>query len=215
MQKANLLTITIALLVGTTAPSSAKPTCEQIDAAISANEDYVEFALSGDAISAKTALVDISKNFGVVSASLPTQDRSLALEFIANIKMGNRSDSSLAAIENYKILASSFEGLLPTTLPSAMLDYAGFKLRAQAAAAHVDWAAVSATNDETSANWTKAKTDLSDKAVLDLGESIQAALAMAISAKNAKWLDSSAQILLDSVDLIERQIKNPAKGACR
>lgn len=214
MQKAKLLAITIALLVGTTAPSSAKPTCEQIDAAISANEDFVEFALSRDAAAAKKAAIAISKHFEAVASFLSADQRKQIQENIRITTSSNPSLASLAAVENYKILASTFKNALPTTLPAAMLDYAGFKLRAQAGATNVDWAEISVTADETAGNWTKAKTDLTDKAVLDLGESVQSSLASAIAAKDPIWLDSSAKILLDSVDLIERQIKNPAKGAC-
>jgi hypothetical protein len=125
----------------------------------------------------------------------------------------NASTVSLEALEDYKKLVARFEASLPTTLPVAMLDYAGFKLRALAAAQNVDWQAIAATRDETHQNWAKIK--LMDKAVFDLGTNNLASLDLALATQNAKWVDSSAQILLDSVDLIERQIKNPAKGACQ
>jgi hypothetical protein len=123
------------------------------------------------------------------------------------------SSSSLNALEDYKKLVAQFEPSLPTTLPVAMLDYSGFKLRALAAASQIDWQAINVARDEARLNL--ANSNLTDKAILDLGANLLAGLDIAIATQNAKWVNSSAQILLDSVDLIERQIKNPAKGACK
>ena len=52
-------------------------------------------------------------------------------------------------------------------------------------------------------------------ALLDLGASVQAGLEGAAAAKDLAWPKSLAQIQLDSVDLLERAVKNTAKGACR
>jgi hypothetical protein len=167
--------LTLCFLLLGTIQAAAKLNCKEIDAAISAKEDFVETALAKNSADA--------------------------------------SSTSLAALEDYKTLVARFETSLPTTLPVALLDYSGFKLRALAAAPIVDWQAIATAVDETRLNWDKIK--LTNKAVIDLGTNALASLEGATSDKNVKWVDSSAQILLDSVDLIEREVKNPAKGACQ
>jgi hypothetical protein len=122
------------------------------------------------------------------------------------------SAASLAALEDYKSLVAQHESVLPTTLPVAMLDYAGFKLRALVAADNLDWQAIAAARNQTKRDW--AKVGLKNKAISDLTSSNLVSLDLAILQNNPKWVDSAAQILLDSVDLIEQQVKNPAQGAC-
>jgi hypothetical protein len=60
----------------------------------------------------------------------------------------------------------------------------------------------------------KTKAVLKDQALIDLADSITTALSSSLAAKDSAWLGSSAQILLDSVDLLERQLKNTSKEAC-
>jgi hypothetical protein len=211
------LILASALWITNFAVSQASPaaTCKQIDLAISANEDFVEAVLRKDAKARPKA---ITASFKVISSALSSQHQSDALQHIKlteeQFNAGNAPFAALSAIENYKVLVTAFESRLPTSLDAAMLDYAGFKLRSLAAAKTVDWALVSATIAEAEANWTKAKGKMEDKAVIDLVDSIQASLTQAVIGQNAQWLDGVAQILLDSVDLVEAQVKNPAKGAC-
>jgi hypothetical protein len=215
MRKALILAVALWTANFTTSQAGANITCKQIDEAISANEDFVEAALAKDAKATPKA---ITASFKVVSAALSSQHQSDALQQIKlteeQFSTGDAPLAALSAIENYKILVTAFENRLPTSLDAAMLDYAGFKLRSLAAAKTVDWNLVSATVAEADANWATAKGKMKNKAVIDLVDSIQASLSQAVAGQNTQWLDGVAQILLDSVDLVEAQIKNPAKGAC-
>jgi hypothetical protein len=173
MQK---LLIILSFIVLNAVQAVAKPNCKEIDAMISAKEDFVEVALAGKAAEASSA--------------------------------------SLSALEEYRGLVAQFELSLPTTLHVAMLDYAGFKLKALMAAKIVDWKSVIVTHEEANQNWSKTISKVKDKAILDLVTNTLATVDSAIADQNVKWVDGAAQILLDSVDLIEQQVKNPAKGAC-
>jgi hypothetical protein len=46
-------------------------------------------------------------------------------------------------------------------------------------------------------------------------DSTHSGLDAAVTAQDKAWLSSMAQVLLDSVDLIERESKNPSKSACK
>jgi hypothetical protein len=50
------------------------------------------------------------------------------------------------------VLINALSGRLPTTLEVAMLDYTGYKIRAQAAAKHPSWTAIDKTVDLSAAN---------------------------------------------------------------
>jgi hypothetical protein len=55
---------------------------------------------------------------------------------------------------------------------------------------------------------------MKDQGLIDLVDSVHVGMQAALLAKNAPWLGFSAQVLLDSVDLIERNSPNLEKGAC-
>jgi hypothetical protein len=216
MSKTFFATVSFVCLLAT--PALAKSSCDQIDAAISANEDFVEVALGGDAAALKDAHAAIRTTFDAVKNSLPAAAAGQSLATIdavdAAVSSGEMSTASIAAIENYAVLAKAFEKRLPTSLEAAMLDYAGFRLHGLGAAKAIDWAKVEATVNDSRANTKAAGIGPDDKALTDLMDNIHAGLAGATASKNAEWLASTAQILLDSVDLVERSVKNGAKEAC-
>ena len=209
----------LLLSLSMSAQAAPKPSCDQIDAAISSTEDFAETILAGDAKAAEEALGAIRETFSAVRQSLPADavaaiDAKIAATETA-AQAGDASGAAVAAMEAYRLLAAAFEARLPTTLDVAMLDYSGFRLHGLAAAPAADWAAISTTVAEAGGNWATARKRMDDKTLVDLGTSVQAGLESAVSAKQAGWLSSLAQIQLDSVDLLERAVKNKAKGACK
>ena len=217
MTKALLATVSLICLLASHAV--AKSSCDQIDAAISANEDFVEVALAGDAAALKEAHAAIRTTFDAVRKSLPAAAATQSLAIIdavdAAVASGDKSAAAIAAVENYAVLAKAFKKRLPTSLEAAMLDYAGFRLQGLGAAKTIDWAQVEATVNQSTSNAKAAGIKPDDKALIDLMDNIHAGLADATATQNAAWLTSTAQILLDSVDLVERSVKNNAKEACR
>jgi hypothetical protein len=196
----------------------AQPTCDQIDLAISSTEDFAEVVGGKDKLATRKALGVIETSYSGVKRSLNQTVSAQITTLIGTIKSaeasGNPSGATVAALEIYRLLAGAFVARLPTTLNVAMLDYSGFRLRGLAAAQNVNWTAVAATVKDAGRNWSITRKKLKDKALLDLGDSIQAGLASASKVERRDWLNSTAQIQLDSVDLLERVIKNTGKGAC-
>jgi hypothetical protein len=197
----------------------AKASCDQIDAAISATEDFAEKIPAGDISAVKPDMLAIRENLAAVASALSPEAASAAE---ADVKAMDeaiaRADypaSASAALGLYRTLATAFAKRLPTTFDVAMQDYAGFELRVLASQPEADWAAIDVTMAESAVNWAATRKNLKDKALTDLGNTIQAGLADAARAKNTAWLSSIAQIQLDTVDLLEHVVKNPSKEACK
>jgi hypothetical protein len=198
--------------------AQAQPSCKQIDEAISANEDFVEVALGIDKLPLAPALQTIKSTLKKLDQALTANFRDQSSTQInvieTQVSSGELALAAVAAIENYKVLITAFDSRLATTFDTAMLDYAGFKLLSLTATKTLDWPAMSKTVGESKQSWKKTKGLIKDQAVIDLVDSTQAALDDALTAKDAAWLSSAAQILLDSVDLVERYSKNTSKSAC-
>jgi hypothetical protein len=220
MRKLMLLTTVLSVLSLNVAHATATDlTCKQIDEAISANEDFVGLALDGDTKGALDEIKAMGDSSLAVKDALGAKSTDLVTANINQIAKLNLSNdvpqASQVAMDNYKIMIATFENRVPTTLDVAMLDYTGFKLRGLAAAKNVDWAMVATIIAESNSHWTAAKLNIKDaKAIVELGDDIHAGLAAALATKNAGWLTTGAKTLLDSVDLIEHQVKNPSKDAC-
>jgi hypothetical protein len=193
--------------------------CGQIDQAISSTEDFVEMALAADAAASADALDAISAALKPVAGDLSQDAAQRAEALVKQVESahsgGDMSAAALAAMDLYGELAGAFKDRLPTALNIAMLDESGFRLRALLGAAQPDWAALDSTVKTAGQRWESAKGQVEDKALADLMDHLQAGTAEAAAQKNAAWLGASATLLLDSVDLLERAVKNSAKGACK
>ncbi len=218
MRMPTILLSAVLVAAGHHAAATAKPTCGMIDAAISSTEDFAEVVAGSDSAATAAALAAIGAGFDAVKSSLPEGKSAAVRTRIEEAKTAvarrDRSEATVAALDVYRILVGVFEPRLPTTRAVAMLDHSGFQLQGLAAAAEVDWAAIAATVKEAGENWANSKKLIKDKALLDLGDSVQTGLVNATDAKSKGWLTSLAQIQLDSVDLLERVVKNKSKGAC-
>ncbi len=203
----------------TTAHAVSTVNCKHMDEAISANEDFVEVALGIDNVPLPPALETIKSRLQLVQPWLSAPEKLKSTAQVADIeakmKAGDNPMAAVAAIETYQTLIANFKNNLPTTYETAMLDYVGFKVLSLTAAASPDWSELAATVAQSHENWDKTKATMKDQGVMDLVDSTQNALDKALAAKDIRWLGSAAQTLLDSVDLIERQSKNPAKTACQ
>jgi hypothetical protein len=197
----------------------AKATCDQIDQAISSTEDFVELALTDDRSASKNALGAISASLAGVGGDMPPDAKQRAAALTKQVESayaaGDMSAASLTAMDLYGALAAAFEYRLPTGLNIAMLDESGFRLHALLGASQPDWAALDTAAKTAVLRWGKSKASVKDKALADLMEHLLAGVTDAAAQKNAAWLHSSASLLLDSVDLLERAVKNGAKGACK
>ncbi len=194
-------------------------TCKHIDEAISANEDFVEIALGIDTLPLPPAVAKIKSTLALVSGQMTPVALGQSKQQIASLEdqiaSHNLPMAAVMAIEHYRTLITAFDQRLPTTFETAILDYVGFKLLGLTAANKVDWSSIASTVEISGVSWEKTRTLLKDQAIIDLVDSTQAGLSNAAKAKDAVWLSSVAQILLDSVDLIERESKNTSKLACK
>ena len=205
----------------TSAPLSAQtqPSCALIEKVISAAEDFSEFALAGDRQQAKASLAALRQFALRIKPALPAAASANLEEAVTAaevaFKNGGNPQAALAALSAYRILVRALNTRLTTTLDVAMLDYSGFRLHALTAADPVDWQVVSNTVAQSAIATKNTQLLLAGAPGLrDLTGSIQQGLEGAVAAKSAKWLESTAQIQLDSVDLLEQAINNPSPNAC-
>jgi hypothetical protein len=188
----------LALFISVQDQAWAAADCARMEAAISATEDFAEAALDGTGPDQEKALASVQRSFAAVKARLPAGTVAEVGKAIAGMEGMGKGGAALAAVEAYRLLV-----VARGADDVAMLDHAGFKLRALAAG--TDWDAMAQTVRET----PKIKAD---GALADLMGHIHAGLKRAIAGRNAAWVDAEALILLDSVDLIEA--KQPAR-ACK
>ena len=218
MRKHLLLFSFLSVLSINSAFAKTGPSCKDIDKAISANEDFVEVALGIDQLPIGPALQTIKDTFKSVESGMISAAKIEALTQIDAIELNiSKNDlplAAVAAIETYKVLIGNYENRLPTPLDTALLDYVGFKLLSLTAAKILNWPEIAKTVAEGQASLEQTKAALKDQALVDLADSITTALTASLAAKDSAWLGSSAQILLDSVDLVERLVKNVDKDAC-
>ena len=196
-----------------------KLSCGTIDAAISSTEDFAEAALMGDRAGAQTGLAKIRKTFFDIAYALTKEQNDVAERQIGlverAVKVGDFPLSALYATDIYSSLSDAFDKRLPAPIEVAMLDYAGFRVHALLAQKTIDWAAIKATAQQATTNWTAVKNQIKNKALIDLGNTLHDSLAAAASSENYGWLKSMAQMELDSVDLLEKNVTSTSKLACR
>jgi hypothetical protein len=201
------------------ANATSAVSCKAIEAAISANEDFVEVALGIDALSPAEALKTIHDTAKAVAPSLKTNaaknlQNTLSATDLA-FEAGHLSEAAVAAMENYAVLVKAYDTRLLTIQDVAMLDYAGFRLLGLVASSPKDWDAMTKTVVLAEASLKAASLHMNDQGLTDLSVTIATGLKDAAKAKDGPWLASTAQVLLDSVDLMEPKARNLASTACQ
>jgi hypothetical protein len=211
----------VTLLAATPVNALPRASCALIDSATSANEDFAEFALAKDIKAARAALVVIHRSFAKIRPALPEAAALRAEMHIravdAAILAGDLPHAAVEAIEVYRVLIVAFRERLPTTLDVALLDYTGFRLHALLASPSISWRGIETTVEISAENTqsVQKRLDILKRSGLsDLIGDIEKGLKAAAAARNGAWLGSIAQIQLDSVDLLEKAIKNPSDDAC-
>jgi hypothetical protein len=219
MFKSILIAGSILGLTATQSLAVIKPTCDAIDKAISANEDFVEVALGIDATSPADAIKVIHATTDIVSPALSPELAKQSRDAIAQVDAAFAAhklpEAAVAAMENYAVLVKAFEPRLVTTLDVAMLDYAGFRLLGLVATNPVNWEAVTRTAADADVSMKATSTYLKNQGLTDLMVTMSTGLVGAAAAKDAAWEGHAAQVLLDSVDLMEAKARNKSKLACR
>ncbi len=211
------LVLIISGLAGANPAAARRMDCAAIETALSAAEDAVEFALAEDAAALKQGAKDVAASLKGVKPSLTDAAFNAAAaaqaEFDAAVSKAGYPAAALAALKIYSAIAAEAGTKLPSGEHVAMLDYAGFKLKAMMKAPQ--WKAIADEAAAADAHWQAVKADMKDTATMDLMDEIHRGLIGAAKAQDALWLDNLAALELAAVDLLERQVKNSSKDACK
>jgi hypothetical protein len=207
-------------MMACTVPVLAKPgvSCDTIDLAISANEEFVEAILENHPDARLKTRNDMTALDAGMGKALPPEAAKASAAAIATLDAAlaaeNTRDAMLAAMQNYAVLVAAFKARLPTTQNVAMLDHAGFSLQALSASGTPDWAMVKTVQTALTTDVKAIDKQMKRGPLADLLHDTVTSIDAAIAQSNANWLNASALILLDSVDLVEGVVKNKTPGAC-
>jgi hypothetical protein len=210
----------LASVIALSAPVAAKSgaTCDAIDKAISANEEFVESILEANPdarVNTRKDMTSLNAKLGKALSPSATQASVAAIAALdAALASGNERDAMLAAMQNYAVLVENFKTRLPANQSVAMLDHAGFSLQALSANGSPDWAMVKTVQTALAADVKAIDTQMEKGPLADLLHDAVSSIDAAIAHLDAKWLNTSALILLDSVDLVEAVVKNKTATAC-
>jgi hypothetical protein len=206
----------LASLIAVSATVAAKPSaiCKTIDSAISANEEFVESILEVNPKARAATRKDMSAFNVELSAENGKASTAAISALDAALASGNERDAMLAAMQNYAVLVENFKTRLPTSQNVAMLDHAGFSLQAITASGTPDWAMVKSVQTALATDINAIDKQLDAGPLADLLHDTATSIDQAIAQSDVKWLNASALILLDSVDLVEAVVKNKNPGAC-
>ncbi len=214
-----ILALTCICLLQEQAQAKQPATCKTIDAAISANEEYVEAILAAnpDALGkTRKDMTALNRELGTALSPANAKASATAIAALdAAAAAGNDRDAMLAAMRNYAVLVKNFKSRLPTSQNVAMLDHAGFSLQALSADGAPDWVMVKAVQTALAADVKAIDGQMEKGPLADLLHDTVSSIDAAIAQSDAKWLNDSALILLDSVDLVEAVVKNKTPDACR
>jgi hypothetical protein len=214
------LCLAFAGLIALSAPLAAKSAdpCKTIDDAISANEEFVESILEVNPeaqLQTRKDMTSLNVDLGKSLSAKHAKASALAIASLdAALASGNNRDAMLAAMQNYAILVENFKARLPASQNVAMLDHAGFSLQAILADGNPDWSMVKAVQTSLAADVKAIDGQLEKGPLADLLHDTVASIDAAIAQSDVKWLNASALILLDSVDLVEAVVKNISPNAC-
>ena len=211
------LVLTASALLGANVAAARKMDCAAVEAALSAAEDSAEFALAGDAAALKKGAEGIAASLKAVKPSMGEAAYSAAAaaqgKFDAAAAKAGYREAALAALDIYSAIAAEAGSKLPSGEHVAMLDYAGFRLKAMLKTPQ--WDAIAGEAAAADGHWQAVKPGMKDTATMDLMDEIHRGMASAAKAQDALWLNNLAGLELAAVDLLERQVKNSSKDACK
>jgi hypothetical protein len=209
----------IAFLTAAYSADAREAACDDIDAAISASEDVAEAAIAGDAEGARKFSARLTSALTGSNLDWSPEKSRRAGERLAILKSSLESEklaeAALASTDVYSVSVAAYEPRLPTTLDVASLDFAGFRLKALAAARNPNWEAIERSAEEAAKSFDSAAARVTDPALKDLAAEIGESLVPAAKSHKIEWLDTAADQTLAVVDLLERVVRNKSAIACK
>lgn len=125
----------------------------------------------------------------------------------------DRSQLALNAVEGYRVLVSAqARSASDTPLAVALLDYAGFRYRADVLAAPPRWDDARQAVDFADAQWRTLAPQLSDAALKAAFDADIRALRGAVSAADVAAAERAANVELERVDALEQYFARHSGG---
>lgn len=176
--------------------------------AASACEDLAELAQDGDRPAMEEGVATLRD--AVLGATALLRGEASAIEAeLGHIEAaraaGRDRQVALGAVELYRLLVSSSALSHPIVpVEVSLLDYAGFRVGILATGTPPPWGQIGPTVRDAGQRWKAIEPQVANKGLRDLMNSTNAGLEGAVRARDANAVRFGAQILLDTVDLLEQ-----------
>lgn len=215
MQPIRLKFLGIVFFIFATTSASANQAVKTNDVllgAMSPFEDMIEFALAGRDADVSKAIASADRDVANVKKALSPQAASTFATLWSGLRQAtadkDRHRVAKSAVEIFRLLS---DGLQPDAahVPKevSLLDYAGYQLLVIAASRQPDRHAIRKTVDEAAGWWKAIAPKVSDQALRDAFGTLTGGLEQAATTGNLPLLRFAAQVDLDLVDLLERNLK--------
>ena len=180
---------------------------------ISTTEDVADLARAGEGAAVRARLAILREELAglgdIVDGAALAAARTELASADAAAERNDLTGASLDAIDIFRILDGSLDYAgQPVPQEVALLDYAGFRLRALAMSNSPDWTAIEATAAEAHGFWQRAIPRLNDRALADLSATIDRGLGGTVGRRDTAGVVLTAQLTLDVVDLLEHHFAN-------
>lgn len=171
-------------------------------------ENLTETSSVMDATAFKTSLAEFEVLYPEISACLSPDQKKRLDSLVTGIRnawrKGDRGAMAIRSIEAYRLLQESIDhGNRPVPVEVAMLDYAGFKLKALLLLTHPDWKQIANTTQEASAWWDAVESQITDKVLREAMAQTIAGIKDASARKDLKLLSFAVELDLILVDGLE------------
>lgn len=173
-------------------------------------EDLMDFAMAGDRGRATDKLNELRADLPKLRSALGETAADTVERHLAAIEEGlakaDLTAAALAADETFRTIVEAQGGSGGLPIEVSLLDYSGFKLKALALAKQPDWPAIQAALSEATGFWERIATRVPQGGLRDLIYNLEAGIAEGAKQQDTSQVAFGAQILLDAVDLLEKDL---------
>jgi len=171
-------------------------------------EDLIEFALAESDSGISKSLIAADQHATDVRKALPASAASNFATLMEGLHRAttakDHNEVAKTAVVVFRLLIDHLQAKdLEVPKEVSLLDYAGFKLRVDAATPRPDWQDIRKTVGDAAGWWSAINSKVSEKGLRDAFDSAIRGLDDAAQLENLPMLRFAAQIDVDLVDLLE------------
>lgn len=185
-------------------------------AAAEAFENLTEAALAADPKSIGAELALARRESGAarpfLDASTLGEIARLEIRLSDAVGQDDPVEVSLAANEFYRLFITAAHGEAKIPLEIGLLDYVGFRYRADSRAQPPRWQDMAQAHAYAEEQWRAVRPQIADRQTADRFDAVIMAMGLAVEDKDARAAASAANDELEQVDVLEMSVVQDAKA---